>query len=253
MSIRDQLQAKLQATVNQASRALLEIMLQKQTNLAVSADLCRTNDILQLIDQVGSEICVLKLHIDIIEDFTPQWLATLRAKAKQYQFLLFEDRKYADIGKTVYQQYTGGIYRVADWATITNAHVISGPGIIAALQAAGSAKGNGLLLLAQMSSQQNLFTPGYYQQALAFAKQYREFVMGFIAQERLPEDNEFIIMTPGVSLADKTDNFDQSYVTPEQAVQERGSDVIIVGRGIVQAPDRKAAAMKYRARGWGGG
>lgn len=42
----------------------------------------------------------------------------------------------------------------------------------------------------------------------------------------------------------------QQYTTPEEVVCNKGSDVIIVGRGILGAPDRLKAAESYRKSGW---
>lgn len=42
----------------------------------------------------------------------------------------------------------------------------------------------------------------------------------------------------------------QQYTTPEDVIFNKGSDVIIVGRGILEAPDRLEAAESYRKSGW---
>lgn len=109
-----------------------------------------------------------------------------------------------------------------------------------------------LLLLAQMSSANNYFTPEYTSACLKHAREHKDFVMGFIAQQTLnqaPEDN-FITMTPGVQLQSGGDGLGQQYNTPQKVVGEGGTDIIIVGRGIIAAPDRRAAALEYRKQGW---
>src|SRR3989338_6622027 len=217
------------------TQQLLQLMADKQTNLAVAVDVTSMKELLALADQVGPFICVLKTHIDIVEDFSKSDIHQLTQLAKKHHFLIFEDRKFADIGNTVKLQYEKGIYHIADWADIVNAHSVPGPGIIEGLKKVGLPKQRGLLLLAEMSSQGALATDAYTQATIEMAKQHRDFVVGFVAQHRLIDDPDFLYFTPGIQLANKSDALGQQYVTPEQAIIERGTDIIIVGRGIYAA------------------
>lgn len=238
----------LQAAHPLAQR-LLQLMAYKKSNLSVSADVTTKAKLLALADAVGPYICVLKTHIDIIEDFDQDLVQKLLALARKHRFMIFEDRKFADIGNTVHLQYAKGIYHIADWADIINAHILPGAGIIEGLKQAGLSQGRGLLLLAQMSSKHNYFSDEYTQAAVKLAEQYSDFVMGFIAQQRLSNNPGIITMTPGISLENSGDSLGQGYITPEQAIVENGSDVIIVGRSIYGAADPKAAAAHYQAKG----
>lgn len=235
---------------NLLAKKLLLLMSEKQSNLALSADVTKCDELLQLADSIGPEICVLKTHVDILEDFTPGFVNNLVKIANKHQFLIFEDRKFADIGNTVKHQYAGGIYHIADWADMVNAHTLPGPGIIKGLAEIGIPKQRGLLLLAEMSSANNLLTPNYAEKTLAMAKQYEDFVFGFISQRKLSDDPHWIYMTPGVQFAATNDALGQQYVTPEKAIIENGSDIIIVGRGIIQASNPAATAKQYREAGW---
>ncbi|KKW42898.1 MAG: hypothetical protein UY92_C0002G0015 [Candidatus Magasanikbacteria bacterium GW2011_GWA2_56_11] len=236
------------AQANPAARRLLALMEEKQTNLCVAADVTTAAELLALAERLGPEICLFKTHIDIVADFTPALTKELKALADRHQFLIFEDRKFADIGQTVLEQYRGGIYRIAEWADIVNAHTVSGPGIIEALKTVGEERGRALILLAEMSPKGNLATGEYTAASVEMARRYPEFVIGFIATRKL--DPAFVHLTPGVQLAAGSDRFGQNYLTPDAVIRERGSDIIIVGRGITAAPDPAGAARNYRAAGW---
>ena len=354
---------------------LLRLMVIKQSNLCVSADVSTTNQLLELAEEVGDSIVLLKTHADIVSDFTERTIRRLRDVSARKHFVIFEDRKFGDIGSTVQKQYVGGAFSIVRWAPFVNAHVFPGPGIITALKEAAehslsgsnsvvsteisadelaahphdspfassssssnpssSASGEaapaqralsngsigenvvesddsdgqlkeqhrkpsiisvyssistryenlgpppspgpriplrhpgesvaaaierlgppplsrGLLLLAQMSSEDNLLTPAYTQQCMKMARDHRDFVLGFIAQENLNTDqgDNFITMTPGVSLAGKGDGLGQQYNEPQKIIKDAGSDIIIVGRAIVGAEDRTEEAEKYRTIGW---
>lgn len=235
---------------NKLSQQLFELLHEKKTNLALSADVTDCKTLLGLAEELGDEICVLKTHIDILTDFTLDFTHTLSRIAKEKNFLIFEDRKFADIGNTVKQQYAGGLYQIADWADIINAHTLPGPGIISGLKEAGAVKNRGLLLLAEMSSANNLFDWNYTQKTLQFAAQFPDFVMGFISQKKLLDEPQWIYMTPGVQFATTNDNLGQQYHTPDKVIIENQSDIIIVGRGIIKASDPLLAAKHYRTAGW---
>ncbi|EMC92271.1 hypothetical protein BAUCODRAFT_77718 [Baudoinia panamericana UAMH 10762] len=247
---------------------LLRLIHLKQTNLCVSADVHTTLELLQLAEDVGDYICVLKTHADIIDDFGDKTIRGLNEVSRRKKFLIFEDRKFGDIGSTLQHQYTRGPLAIVKWASIVNAALFPGPAVIPALADAARRAilahntsmaelgpppyFRALLLLAQMSSAGNLFTPEYTQQCLHHARQNKNFVMGFIAQQSLNKeaDDNFITMTPGVQLSAGGDSMGQQYNTPQKVIGEQCSDIIIVGRGILAARDRRRAAHEYRKQGW---
>lgn len=406
----------------QLTAYLLRLMAAKQSNLCLSADVQSTSQLLDVAEECGDSICVLKTHADIVHDFGERTIKGLTEIAARKKFLLFEDRKFGDIGNTVQTQYAAGTHRIGHWASLTNAHIFPGPAIIMALKSAAMSalaasntristeitggpgpvpsfltdddqrrssrpdsdeessnddgetttglsspqdfiprdqdkrKGSvvsisttisssaeyisppapasppstsftssadaaaglpvnaplarGLLLLAQMSSEDNLLTPTYTHKCVEQARQYRDFVLGFIAQENLNQatDDNFVVMTPGVSLPPRSpkdssrpspsrtsssrsgirppksnhsptspststpptppeldysapssvaqdivkhgDSLGQQYNTPRNVILNSGADVIIVGRGIMNAVDRVAESERYRREGW---
>jgi uridine monophosphate synthetase len=237
--------------LNASVQRLCQLIADKQTNLCLSADVSCASELLNLVDKVGLEICLLKTHIDILSDFTSDFIQQLNYLAEKHQFLIFEDRKFADIGHTVKQQYAGGIYQIAEWADIINAHTVPGPGIIQGLREVGLTKGRGLLLLAEMSSSGSLARGAYTEASIAMAKAYPDFVMGFIAQHQLSEDPGLIQLTPGIQFdSGGIDGLGQQYISPERAITQNGADIIIVGRGIYQANNPAISAQHYRQSAW---
>ena len=113
----------------------------------------------------------------------------------------------------------------------------------------------GLLLLAQMSNTGNLCTPEYTAACAEAGKEYNDFVVGFVSQEDITGVEDFVTFTPGVGLpkdgasAMNGDGKGQVWRTPEELIGQ-GVDVVIVGRGILGAEDRKREAERYRKAAW---
>jgi orotidine-5'-phosphate decarboxylase len=247
---------RIKNQTNPTAIKLLEIMEKKKTNLSVAVDVTSKVELLKLADKLGPYICVLKTHIDIIEDFDEDLISKMTELAAKHQFLIFEDRKFADIGNTVKLQYSRGIYKISDWSDITNAHPIPGDGIITGLKEVGLPKGRALLILAEMSSAGTLAKGNYSIDAVRMAQKHSDFCIGFIGQNRIQSidgnniSQDFIYMTPGVGLIATGDQYGQQYRTPRQVILEGRSDIIIVGRGIYKEGDIVKNAIEYQSAGW---
>lgn len=236
---------------------LLRLMDEKKSNLCASVDVSTTAEFLSLIEKLGPYICLVKTHIDIIDDFSYEGtIEPLLALAKKHNFMVFEDRKFADIGNTVKKQYSGGVYQIAKWADITNAHGVTGAGIVRGLKEAAqetTSEPRGLLMLAELSSKGSLAYGEYTKQTVEIAKSDKDFVIGFIAQRDMggaAEGFDWLIMTPGVGLDDKGDALGQQYRSVDEVIST-GTDIIIVGRGLFgKGRDPAVEGERYRAAGW---
>ncbi len=226
------------------AQKLLKLMEDKKTNLSVALDVTSQSQLLKMADLLGPELCVLKTHVDILEDYTPDFGKELRKLAEKHRFLIFEDRKFADIGQTVSLQYRKGIYRIAEWADLINAHIVPGPGIIEGL------KGSNLLLLAEMSSDGTMAKGAYTRKAVEMAEAHAETVIGFIALRKLSQHPGMIHFTPGVKMQPGQDALGQRYRTVDEIICKNKSDIIIVGRDITHAANPNEQAHLYREKAW---
>ncbi|KAJ5730269.1 Orotidine 5'-phosphate decarboxylase [Penicillium malachiteum] len=266
MSSKSQLTYAARATThpNPLARKLFEVAEAKKSNVTVSADVTTTKELLELADRLGPYIAVIKTHIDILPDFGPETIDGLNALAAKHNFLIFEDRKFIDIGNTVQKQYHGGTLKISEWAHIINCSVLPGEGIVEALAQTAQAEDfpygpeRGLLILAEMTSKGSLATGAYTSASVDYARKYQSFVLGFVSTRALTEvpstvaaadDEDFVVFTTGVNLSSKGDKLGQQYQTPQSAIG-RGADFIIAGRGIYAAPDPVEAVKQYQQQGW---
>ena len=97
---------------------MLRFLISTKSRLCFSADFRKKRELIKWIHMIGEHICVLKTHIDILEDFDNTLINELNVLKKKYNFLILEDRKFADIGKTFRYQLDGGLYKISTYADI---------------------------------------------------------------------------------------------------------------------------------------
>ena len=247
MGINTLLNCKLYPKRNLMVKKIKDVIKGKKSNICVSMDYVRCSDIINSIKILKDNIVMVKLHCDIIEDFSDNFIKELVEICESNKIFIFEDRKFGDIGSTFKKQFMGGIYKIQSWCNITNFHSLVGEGIVKEFSKCRNSNQGGLLI-AQMSNEGNLLDDQYMKKTIEIAEKHREDIIGFICQKKIA-DSEFIYMIPGINIDCKEDNSDQQYITPQEAM-ERGGDIMIIGRGIIGKENILEECRKYQEIGW---
>ena len=144
------------------AKRYMKVATAKQSLVCLAADRNTMAGLFELIEAVGPHVAALKTHVDLVDDWTPEAWSRFCKAAHEANLLIFEDRKFADIGK-ISRSQMAGVYDIRSWSDLVTAHLISGPDIVDGLQAAWTDVGRsgGVLLLAQMSSRGNLLHPAH--------------------------------------------------------------------------------------------
>ena len=233
---------KLEVVKHPTAKKLLQTAINKKSNLIVSADVLTTSELLNLAEKVGPHIAALKTHIDIIKDFDhDKTILPLVDLARKHNFLLMEDRKFADIGSTQELQFSKGVYQISKWADMVTSHLIAGKKSLECF------KNVGVISILGMSSEGTLTDAHYQEEGLKIVEEQPN-IMGCVAQRKI--NKEMLLFTPGVSLEQAGDDKGQQYNTPDHVFHNLHTDFIIVGRGVYQAEDAEKSSKNYREIGW---
>ena len=117
------------------AKTFMQVACRKQSLVCLAADRYTMAELFELLEAVGASIAALKTHVDLIDDWNMEEWKRFCERAHVLDLLIFEDRKFADIGK-ISRKQMGGIYNIKEWSDLVTAHLISGPDIVDGLQAA---------------------------------------------------------------------------------------------------------------------
>ncbi|KAF8382966.1 umps-1, partial [Pristionchus pacificus] len=249
--VRLSLQQREKLATCPVSKRLFSLMHTKATNLCLAIDYEEGERILELADKAGPFVCAVKVHADTIDEFNESWTSKLVALANKHDFLIFEDRKFADTGNTLSMQVKRN---AASWADIVTVYGIAGEkSIRSAFQpiiADPSTRLKGILLIAQLSCEGNLCDTEYTNGTRRIAEANQDIVCGFITQEKISDKLGLIHWTPGVSLDETTDGKGQQWRSVEKAIMEQQNDIVIVGRAICNKTTPASELRRYRDAAW---
>ena len=216
----------------------------KQTSpVIVALDFPSEQETLQLVDQLEPALCRLKVGKELFTRCGPGLVKQLVDK----NFDVFLDLKYHDIPNTVAQACAAAA-DLGVW--MLNVHALGGEKMmLAAKQALADKDAPLLIAVTWLTSSGQLeldalgikSTPQQMVSRLASMSQ-NAGLDGVVcsAQEapvlRQEMGNEFLLVTPGIRLADAKPDDQCRVVTPKKAMTD-GASYLVIGRPITQAED----------------
>ena len=208
----------------------------KKTNICLAADVDTMDKIFNLKDLIVSHICILKIHYDIINDFhidLDKNIRKLISLKKEYNFLLWEDRKFADIGFIMEKQ----INNISKWADLISVHPIAGKeSLLYCLENIDI----GIILIGEMSSSNQLINKEYQNNVIKISKELPN-IIGIVCQHKMTDD--LLNIVPGIALKTDKDNKGQTY----SSINERMfADIFVLGRSIYQSNNPIETIKEYK-------
>ena len=246
---------------NSFGNSLYECALQKKSNIILSCDLHTTTEILELIKMVGKSIIGIKLHCDIIDDFSDDFIDKMKVLKNELKFIIIEDRKLGDINSIQICQLTRGVFKLSSWVDAVTIHGISGGFRVKHDDPILKTLPN-LIMVAEMSSTDSQIDVDYIDKCLSLSEKNTHYslesksffttnVNALVCQDktikRMKNKYEYPTLSPGINLDEDRDNNGQTY---SDFNKNKKGLFWIVGRGIYKSDNIINSMERYRESGW---
>ncbi len=222
--------------------------------IIVALDVPTLPEMLQVVDDLGDAVSFYKVGLEIYTAEGPDVVKHLKDRGKR----VFLDLKLHDIPRTVAHAVTAASRHGVDLLTI---HSVGGRTMIAAAATAAreaGAEGPQLLAITTLTSldQSDLTDIGVTRDLETHTLALGGFAVRSgahglvcspleVAAMRRHVGEEALLVTPGVRPAGAAVGDQKRIATPADA-SRGGATHLVIGRPIVQAPDRRAAAQAIR-------
>ena len=209
----------------------------------VALDFPSEKETMQLVEQLEPALCRLKVGKELFTRCGPSLVKQLVDK----NFDVFLDLKYHDIPNTVAKACAAAA-DLGVW--MLNVHALGGEKMMQAARQAMTADGSPLLIAVTWltsSGQAELDALGIQSSPQEMVSRLAQMTKnagldGVVcsAQEammlRKDLGDDFYLVTPGIRLVDSAKDDQNRVVTPEQAIKD-GASYLVIGRPITQASD----------------
>lgn len=216
---------------------IYQLAFKKKSNIILSVDLNKSNEIIKLIELTKANIIGVKIHSDIIDDFD---LLVDYLKNIRKELVIIEDCKVADISYISIQK----IKNYVEYADYITYHCLLGDELPKSLKKTY----NNLRLIGVVEmSTKNSLIDNYY---ISKIETQLGLMDGCVIQKnglnifksKLP-----ITFSPGISIHSNSDEHNQVYKNP---LKEKVGEFWIIGRGIYLEKNKEEISKKYAELGW---
>ncbi len=218
-------------------------------SLVFALDVPTGAEALALVDELAGDVSVFKIGLELFVAEGPSIVKAVRGRGVD----VFLDLKLHDISNTV----ASAVKRVVDLdVRFLTVHATGGPKMLAAAQAALSSSSMTLLAVTALTSlsDDELLQSGHVGGALTLVPQLAKLVAESGVQGLVCSPLEIaavkrvapslVVVAPGVRGAGDDKGDQQRTLSAEDAI-DAGADLVVVGRPIKNANDRKAAARRF--------
>ncbi len=112
--------ARWQAASSAMAKRYMTVAAEKQSLVCLAADRNTMAGLMDLIAAVGPHVAALKTHVDLVDDWSPEAWGDFCKAAHEANLLIFEDRKFADIGGISRAQMAGQ-FDIRSWSDLVTA------------------------------------------------------------------------------------------------------------------------------------
>lgn len=233
--------------------ALIDLIIQKKSTLCLSLDYSSWEKCKILIEECGEYIVMVKVHVELFEDYTPNFGKEIKELAKRHKFFVMEDRKCSDVDNISFRQMMGGYFKIDEWASFVTMHGLTFKSCIdyytRKFKGCSYPSNVSPVVVAQMNSIDNLLDKEYTKKCLDILEEYSESSPVIICQS-LPGVSDRLKATPGVVLENKDLVEGRAYRSVETAIEVEGNHIIIVGSAIIFDENPADMARQFAEKSW---
>ena len=222
--VRRSYEDRLRRCENPLLKKLFKIIIEKKTNLCVSAHFDTIEEIIRFVDRVGKHICMVRIRCLRFGTNINEILRQLYAKKKEFNFLILDDQNFCQEREHIERWYNREFVECADIVTVIPCYGDGFEAIESVVRRAGLPEDEPRGCLGSWE------TPGCIvnrESMLNLAKRNKNICVGIMALEQEVTDDDMIKVTPDYYLSPPDYGKTRPWNHPSKLF-EHGADVIVV-------------------------